>query len=222
MASLTPVPSPPLSGPQSRPQHSVSILTSVVPPPKPSTEIHPTAHLDPQAYIQGTHTIVLSENVLVHPRARLISVYGPLIIGAGTVISERCVVGGPGLDAREPLPPPPAEPVTTVIGQNVMLHATAEVEAGAFLDDGCLIEPRAVIKKGVDIGKHSKVCAGCVVDRPSGDWVVLWSDGQMRRMRAGALESETGRLRALGDERDATAELLKATALKATLSKRRG
>lgn len=196
-------------------------LSNVVTTTRPPLEIHPTAHLDPQAYIQGTFTITLGANVVIHPRARLVSIRGPLTIRAGTVILERCVVGGPGPDPKEPLPSPPEVPVNTVIGQNVVLQASAEVQAGAVLDDACLIEPRAVIKKGVDIGKHSKVCAGCVVDRSVRDWTVVWGNGQTRRLRTGAVDPEDGRLKALGIDRASTAALLKTAAAKATLGKRK-
>ncbi|ERF68406.1 hypothetical protein EPUS_03724 [Endocarpon pusillum Z07020] len=195
--------------------------SNVVPTTRPPLEVHPTAHLDPQAYIQGTSTITLGANVVIHPRARLVSVHGPLTIRAGSVILERCVVGGPVPDPKEPLPPPPEAPVNTVVAQNVLLQASAEVQAGAFLDEACLIEPRAVIKKGVHIGKHTKVCAGCVVDRSVRDWTVLWGDGQTRRLRTGAIDPEDGRLKALEIDRESTAGLLTTAAAKATLGKRR-
>lgn len=206
---------------QPRIQTSATATPHVVPAVKPPIEIHPSAHLDPQAYVQGTHTITLYPNVVIHPRARLVSVQGPLIIGAGTVISERCVVGGPIHDPREPLPTPTAEPITTVIAQNVMLHASAQIEAGASIEDACLIEPRAMVMKGVNIGKHCKVCAGCAVDRSLRAWLVVYGDGQTRRMRTAAEIPEEGRLRALEREREATAMILKAAAAKATLGKRR-
>src|SRR3954452_15406392 len=63
-------------------------FTTTGPPPltKPPTDIHPSAHLDPSAYVLGTHPISLSPSVLIHPRARLVSTHGPLIIDSGTVI----------------------------------------------------------------------------------------------------------------------------------------
>lgn len=79
-----------------------------------------------------------------------------------------------------------------------------------------------MIKKGVKVGKHSKVCAGCVIDRTIGDWVVVMGDGQIRRMRMSSVDPENGRLRAVEVEREATVGLLKAAAAKATLGKRRG
>jgi carbonic anhydrase/acetyltransferase-like protein (isoleucine patch superfamily) len=189
---------------------------------RPPMEIHPTAHLDPQAYVQGTFTITLGPNVVIHPRARLVSAHGPVMIRAGTVISERCVIGGPAPDSKAPPSAPPEVPVMTEMRQDVMLHASVEIQAGAYLDEACLIEPRAVVQKDVKIGKHCKVCAGCVVDRSVRDWTVVWGDGQRRRLRTGAIDPENGRLKALEIEREATAGLLKAAAAKATLGKRRG
>jgi carbonic anhydrase/acetyltransferase-like protein (isoleucine patch superfamily) len=207
---------------QTRVHLSSTTSVNTGPHPKPPLEIHPTAHLDPQAYIQGIFPINLGAHVIIHPRARLVSVYGPLSIGAGTVISERCIVGGPGPDPRSPLPPPPEVPLKTFLGHDVVFQAAAEVQAGSSIDDASLIEPQALIMSGLTVGKHTKVCAGCQVDRSIGDWVVVWGDGQQRRKRIGAEEAENGRLKALEREREATAALLKATAAKATLGKRRG
>lgn len=196
-----------------------TVAPNLVVPVKPRLEIHPTAHLDPQAYVMGTHTITLGPEVVVHPRARLISAHGPLIIGAATVISERCIVGGLSPDPKEPPSPTLAKSIRTVVGQSVMIHASAEIEAGTFLDDYCLIEPRVVIMKGVNIGKHCKVCAGCTVDRTVAAWLVVCGDGQTRRMRTGA--DEEGRLISLQREREDTAFILKAAAAKSTFGKRK-
>ena len=222
MSSLTPVPPQLSSVSHSREQLPTATSANVVPTSKPPLEIHPTAHLDPQAYVQGTYPISLGANVVIHPRARLAAVHGPLAIGAGTVISERCIIGGPVPDTKEPLPAPTEVPLNTTIGRNVVFHTSAEAHAGTFLDDACLLEPRAVVRKGVNVGKHSKVCAGCVVDRPTGDWSVVLGDGQKRRTRTGAEKPEAGRLKALEREREATVGLLKAATAKATLGKRRG
>jgi dynactin 6 len=222
MTSSTSVPPSSSNEAQPRVESSTTASSNVVAGSRPPLEIHPTAHLDPQAYVQGTFTITIGPNVVVHPRARLVSVYGPVIIRAGTVISERCIVGGPAPDPKAPPLPPLEVPLVTEIRHNVMLHASAEIKAGAYLDEACLIEPRAVVQRGVNIGKHCKVCSGCVVDRSVRDWTVVWGHGQRRRMRTGVIDPENGRLKALEIEREATAALLKAAAAKATLGKRRG
>lgn len=223
MASATSAPISSSNDAQPRVESSTTASSNVaVAGSRPPLEIHPTAHLDPQAYVQGTFTITLGPNVVVHPRARLVSVHGPVMIRAGTVISERCVVGGPAPDPKAPPLTPPEVPLMTEIRHNVMLHASAEIQAGVYLDEACLIEPRAVVQKGVNIGKHCKVCAACVVDRSVREWTVVWGDGQRRRIRTGVADPENGRLKALEIEREATAGLLKAAAAKATLGKRRG
>jgi carbonic anhydrase/acetyltransferase-like protein (isoleucine patch superfamily) len=222
MSASTSVPPPSSTESHPRATPSAPAPSAAVPGSKPPLEIHPAAHFDPQAYVQGTYPITLGANVIVHPRARLVSVHGPLTIGAGTVISERCIIGGPALDSKARLPPPPEVPLQTTIGQNVVFHASAEVQAGASLDDACLVESRVVIKKGVRVGKHSKICAGCIVDRSVGDWAVVWGEWQQRRIRIGAAEPEGGRLKALEREREATVGLLRVAAAKATLGKRRG
>ncbi len=125
-------------------------------------------------------------------------------------------------DTKGPSSPPSEVSVETTIGQNVVLGASAEIHAGARLGDASWMEPRVVVKKGVAVGNHSKICAGCIVDRSVANWAVVWGDGRQRRIRIGADEPERGRLKALEREREATVGLLKAAAAKATLGKRRG
>src|SRR4051794_9872064 len=88
---------------------------------KPPTDIHPTAHLDPSAYVLGTHPISLGPSVLIHPRSRIVSTHGPLFIDSGTVISERCIVGGPAPDPSQLQPAAfeDPDPLKTTIGPSV-------------------------------------------------------------------------------------------------------
>ena len=107
---------------------STSAATAAV---KPPTDIHPTAHLDQNAYVQGSHAISLGAGVLVHPRARLVSTHGPLIIGDGVVVSEKCVIGGPAPDLRDANSPISQDPLKILVGENVMIHPAVEIMAGA-------------------------------------------------------------------------------------------
>jgi carbonic anhydrase/acetyltransferase-like protein (isoleucine patch superfamily) len=201
--------------------------TTAAPPAltKPPTDIHPTAHLDPSAYVLGTHPISLSPFVLIHPRARLVSTHGPLIIDSGAVISERCVIGGP---APEPsslsadTPDPDSDPLKTTVGCTVLLHPNSTIHAGATLKESCIVEPHATVLANITVGAHAKVCAGVTVDRDVGDWEVVYGDGQSRRKRAPLQSYEDVRLRALEKDRDGTMALLKAAAAKALLVKRKG
>ncbi|OAP59105.1 hypothetical protein AYL99_06403 [Fonsecaea erecta] len=69
---------------------SVSALSS-----RPPVTLGQTTHLDPGAYVRGTHAITVGEYDLVHPRAQLVAVHGPLSIGDKCIISEKCIIGGP-------------------------------------------------------------------------------------------------------------------------------
>ena len=231
---------------------------------RPPVTLHPTAHLDPGAYVRGTHAISLGADVLVHPRAHLVSVHGPLIIDTGAIICEKAVLGGP----VPPLPAPttstqgpttagtpPGEgghegeeledPVKTVIGANVLVQPHVRIHAGATLREASTIETHAVVLKGVVVGDHAKVCAGCYVDRDVGAWEVVMSDGRRRRRRGeatdreariadgkgqilseedmngnGTFVTERARLRALNLDREATMGILK-TAAKAAAAARK-
>jgi dynactin-6 len=202
---------------------------------KPPTDIHPTAHLDPAAYVLGTHPISIAPQVLIHPRARLISTHGPLIIDTGTIITERCIVGGP---APAPAPildpsttnPAPGLPLTaedaddaadddlplkTTLGSSVLLHPSCTIHAGATLQASCIIEPHATVLPSVTIGSHAKVCAGVTVDRDVADWEVVLGDGKQRRKRTPDPAYEDVRLRALERDREGTMGLLREAAKKA-------
>jgi carbonic anhydrase/acetyltransferase-like protein (isoleucine patch superfamily) len=217
------------SRPPQAPSSSSTTTTAAPPPPaKPPTDIHPTAHLDPSAYVLGTHPISLGPSVLIHPRARLISTHGPLLIDSGTIISERCIVGGPAPDPSK-LPSThdisseeESDPLKTTIGASVLLHPTSTIHAGATLQSACIIEPHATVHASITVGAHAKVCAGVTVDRDVADWEVVYGDGQQRRKRAQVQEYEEVRLRALEKDREGTMALLKAAVAKTLLAKRKG
>ena len=194
--------------------------------PKTPLSVDPTAHLDPHAYIQGHHVITLGPGVLIHPRARLVSAHGPLTIGAGSTILERCVIGGPAPDLRDVVKGTvgdgDGQGLETKIGVDVMVQAGAEVMAGAEVGDACVLEAKAVVERGTKIGSESRVCAECTVGRDVSDRMVVWGDGQRIRRRVVDDGFENGRLRALRTEREATINLLKVAAAKASLGKRRG
>lgn len=213
-----------------RPRLSPSSSSSAPSLAKPPTSIDASAHLDPSAYVLGTHPISLSPGVLIHPRARLISTHGPLILDAGTIVSERCIVGAP---APDPKADPSAismreegdedeDPLKTFIGSNCIIYPSAEIMAGAVIGEGCIVEAHATIKKSITIGARSKICAGVTVDRDVGDWEVVWGDGQMRRKRVRDERYENGRLKALARDREGTMGTLRLAAQKALVGKRKG
>ena len=67
-----------------------------------------------------------------------------------------------------------------------------------------------MIARGVKIGAHAKVCAGCVVERDVADWEIVWGGGMRRRKRVQSQEYEDVRLKALGRDREVSVGLLRA------------
>ncbi|PWY94471.1 trimeric LpxA-like protein [Aspergillus sclerotioniger CBS 115572] len=173
------------------------------PPVRAPITAHPSATISETTLIQGSHPISIGSGTIIHPRARIYSHEGPIIIGNGCIISEKSVIGAP-------LPPPPPAPASssssqgdekpilpTRISSNVTISPCAQVLPGAHIHSCCGIEAHAVVGRRAVIGSHSRVCAGCEV--APGDvvkeWMVVWggaggSEGQRRRVRVtGKVES---------------------------------
>ncbi|ETI28203.1 hypothetical protein G647_00652 [Cladophialophora carrionii CBS 160.54] len=173
---------------------------------RPPVTLGQNTHLDPGAYVRGTHAITLGEHILVHPRAQLIAIHGPLSISDKCIISEKCVIGGPvpGASTTDPSskaaaggsnPPTPLlgqpgegdddeqDPVKTTIGSNVYMHPSSQVHAGATIKDSVLIEPHVTILANVTVGAHAKICAGVTVDRDVEEWTVVYGRGDVKRRR---------------------------------------
>ncbi|KAJ9607358.1 hypothetical protein H2200_008431 [Cladophialophora chaetospira] len=219
---------------------------------KPPINLGQNTHLDPGAYARGTHAITLGDNVLVHPRAQLIALHGPVSIHDGCIICEKCIIGGPvpstsGTDsnsrntASESNPPTPLlnqnsedderDPVKTIIGSNVHMHASSQVHAGVTIRDSVLIESHVTIFANVTIGAHAKICAGVSVDRDVEEWSVIYGNGDVKRRRKRQTRNEdegadpadlveTLRLKAMNKEREGTVALFRA-ARSATLAKKK-
>ncbi|EXJ64271.1 hypothetical protein A1O7_00607 [Cladophialophora yegresii CBS 114405] len=173
---------------------------------RPPVTLGQSTHLDPGAYVRGTHAITLGEHILVHPRAQLIAIHGPLSVSDKCIISEKCVIGGPvpsasttdpsskaaaaGSNPTTPLLGQPGEsdddehdPVKTTVGSNVYMHPSSQIHAGATIKDSVLIEPHVTIFANVVVGAHAKICAGVTVDRDVEEWTVVYGRGDVKRHR---------------------------------------
>jgi acetyltransferase-like isoleucine patch superfamily enzyme len=223
---------------------------------RPPITLGHNTHLDPGAYARGTHAISLADNILVHPRAQLVAVHGPLSIGDRCIISEKCIIGGPvpsstdttaksssapsavGSNPPTPLLEQPGDgddehdPVKTTIGQNVYIHASSQVHAGAMIGDGVLVEPHVTILANITVNAHAKICAGVTVDRDVEKWSVVYGNGDIKRRRkkqspsAGERDDnvelvETLRLKTMDKEREGTVALFRTAARMAAALKKK-
>lgn len=209
--------------------HAASHSTSSSRPP---VTLGQTTHLDPGAYVRGTHAIALGEQILVHPRSQLVAVHGPLSIGDKCIISEKCIIGGPAHSASDSLgaasrsgtsgtasgQPSPligqegsddddADPVKTTIHSSVYIHANSQIHAGVTIKEAALIEPHVTVLRGLSIGSHAKICAGVTVDRDVEDWTVVYGNGNLKRRRGQDAASSNG------DSRDKLVEDMRLKAM---------
>lgn len=112
--------------------------------PKPPTTIAPTAIISETASLTGTHPISLAANSVIHPRAKLVSTYGPVKVGEGCIICEKTSVGilSHGEDSTEGVD----------LGRSVVVEAGAVVEARS-VGEGTVVEVGARVGRGAVVGK---------------------------------------------------------------------
>ena len=119
-------------------------------PAKPPTTIPSSAVISETATLTGRHHITIGSNTVIHPRCKILSNNGPVIIGAGCIISERSVVGlssspAEGLSEED-------ESLQVIIGDGVVIEIGAKVEA-RIVGEGSCIGVNSHISPGVVIGK---------------------------------------------------------------------
>ncbi|PYH84239.1 hypothetical protein BO82DRAFT_244542, partial [Aspergillus uvarum CBS 121591] len=177
-------------------------------PTRPPLAIHPSAQISDTTIFQGTHPISIGAHTIIHPRARLYSHEGPILISNNCIISEKTVIGTPGPFPGASRPAPSTTAITTTTSEGTAAAAAAAAAAlpirissrvtigpavsiapGAHIHSGVVIDALAVINRRVDVGAHARVCAGCEVAAGTGvgEWVVVWGcgggGGQRRRRR---------------------------------------
>ncbi|MBE3041599.1 hypothetical protein IMZ48_03265 [Candidatus Bathyarchaeota archaeon] len=125
-----------------------SMLPASAQGPKPPTKLSSSLTISDTAVLTGRHPIVLSSESVVHPRCRLESLTGPLVVGKRCVIHERTHVGAP-----------PASGVEGVVVEGgvelkdyVTIEAAAVVEAG-----GTVVEEGSVVGVGVRVGAGARI-----------------------------------------------------------------
>ncbi|KAJ5296052.1 hypothetical protein PENANT_c021G08439 [Penicillium antarcticum] len=172
-------------------------------PPKAPVKADVTATIADTVVFQGTYPVTIGAGTVVHPRARFYAYEGPIYVGDSCVISEKAVIGAaPSPSSRSASPSRTADPNTspesgtgtnskkeavTRISYFVTVGPLSTIEPGAHVHSSASIEALAIIRRGADVGSHSKVCSGVEVaaNGPVGEWFVVWGSGPgQRRKRA--------------------------------------
>ncbi|KAI6783573.1 trimeric LpxA-like protein [Emericellopsis cladophorae] len=126
--------------------------------PKPPVNFSSTVTIPKDAVLQGTHSITIQSETLIHPRARLDSNLGSILIGRRSIVQERAQIG------VEPQNIDTAIRGGVSLGDYVVVEVNAVIEAG-----GTEIGDGSVVQVGSRIGSGAKI----------GETVVL-SNGQQR------------------------------------------
>lgn len=189
---------PPSTHPHAHPQHRTSTTSSLRAP----VTAHPTATIADTTVFQGTHPIAIGAETVIHPRTRIYSFDGPVLIGEGCIISEKSTIGtapvaSPVSSPTIGTPAGGREGVSTRISHSVTIAPLAMILPGAHIHSSVCIDSLATIDRRANIGAHSKVCASCHVPAKAviRDWTVVWGSGAgfgQRRKRATKAATNTG------------------------------
>ncbi|KAL2813048.1 trimeric LpxA-like protein [Aspergillus cavernicola] len=188
MDQRQPQPRQPISSSQNLlrppPHHRPSTTTQPSTPRLPSAPVsaHPTSIISESSTFNGTYPVSIGRGAVIHPRAKIFATEGPVKIGEGCIVSEKCVIGAP--------PPVPgnnsdskgsnSEELPITISANVTIGPLATIHPGVYLHSAVVVESHAVINRRVDIGGHSKICARCEIAEGARikEWVVVWGVGR--------------------------------------------
>lgn len=126
---------------------------SMLPPqahhgPKAPVKLSSSLTISDSAVLTGHNPITISSESVVHPRCRLESMAGSLIVGKRCVVHERTHIGAP---------PANGQAGDVSIADYVTVEAGAIVEAGGtVIGEGSVIGIGAKIGAGAKIGKVSE------------------------------------------------------------------
>ncbi|KAJ9151271.1 Trimeric LpxA-like protein [Pleurostoma richardsiae] len=166
---------------------------SILPPisqagPKAPVSFSSSILVADSAILTGSHPISVSSESVIHPRARLDSLGGPVAIGRRCIIHERTSIG-----AAPPGPPPVGGggEAGVTLGDYVTVEVGAVVETGGtVLGEGSVVGVGCRVGKGAVIGKYctltpqTKIAAGEKVP----DYTVVYSNNLRRLDKRGVPE----------------------------------
>ncbi|KAJ0425147.1 trimeric LpxA-like protein [Aspergillus carlsbadensis] len=182
---------PPHHRPSTQSQSQPPSGSSTPKPAAPPITASSSATIAESALFQGTFPVTIGRGTIIHPRARIYSFAGPVVIGNECIISEKCVIGTvPGMvvstagninkEERRG-----GEDGAIQISSSVTIGPVASVAAGVTIHSGVVIETAAVLNAGVDIGAHSKICARAEISAGARirEWTVVWGAGKGVNLR---------------------------------------
>ncbi|KAL5337899.1 trimeric LpxA-like protein [Aspergillus crustosus] len=165
-------------------------------PPSAPVSAHPSVTIAESVVFYGSYPVSLERGAVIHPRTRIYAFEGPVRIGEGCIISEKCSIGTPPISKPKPSSAggdgddtsdrgEKKEPLPILISPNVTIGPGVTVHPGVYIHSAAVIETMAILHRKVDIGTHSKICARCEIAEGARikEWVVVWGSGKGIGMR---------------------------------------
>ncbi|KAF3902649.1 hypothetical protein ABW20_dc0104880 [Dactylellina cionopaga] len=118
--------------------------------PLPPLSIDPTALLSDAISFSGSYPITIGANTILHPRCKLNSVDGPVLIGSNCIISEKTQLIAPDIDGL-------------VLGDFVLVEVNSFVQAarvgeGTSIEVGnCTLSPLSTVSDGDVLPDHTVI-----------------------------------------------------------------
>lgn len=146
--------------------------------PKPPVNFSSSLTISDNASLQGTHSITMQSETVIHPRCKLESYMGSILIGRRCIVQERAHIGARPHDANS------ARPGGVVLGDYVVVEACSVIEAGdTDIGEGTTLHAGSRIGSGAKIGKHCTVSSMSTI--PPGDVIAdcttVFSNGLRRK-----------------------------------------
>ncbi|KAF7542037.1 hypothetical protein G7054_g146 [Neopestalotiopsis clavispora] len=144
--------------------------------PKAPVNFSSSITISDTAILTGNHTINVSSDSVIHPRARFDSTKGRVTVGRRCIIHERTHIG-----ASEPNQPSASFGV--LMDDFVTIEVSAIIESGeTTIGEGTVIGIGAKIGRGAKIGKHCTITAKSIIQpgETVPDNTVVYANGSRR------------------------------------------
>ncbi|KAF4336420.1 dynactin 6 [Fusarium beomiforme] len=116
--------------------------------PRPPVHFSESLTISDNAILQGTHSITMQSETVIHPRSKFESNHGPILIGRRCLIHERTHLGARPADLEN------AQRGGLALADHVTIEAGTIIESGGTeIGDGTVIHAGSTIGSGAKIGK---------------------------------------------------------------------
>ncbi|KAI0401123.1 trimeric LpxA-like protein [Xylaria palmicola] len=154
--------------------------------PKAPVNFSSSITISDSALLAGNHTINISSESVIHPRAKLDSANGRVTIGRRCIVHERTSIGAPSAD-----PTPSESRDGVVISDYATIEAGAVIESGGtVIGEGCQVGVGSRVGKGAKLGRHCVLTPKSVIQPGEvvPDFTVIYSNGTRRLDKRGVTD----------------------------------